>query len=594
VTSGARGARRSQRRTGSPRAASAPAGGRRLDPAGFLARHERRWVIALLLLHAGLALWGAARNSVTFDENFHLPSGVVAVTRRQFHVSAVNPPLVKALCALPALALGAVSPDPAVVATGNQALVGESFMRRNAGRYHRVFFGARMVVVALSLALGMLVWRFARRLYGPAAGVLALGFYAVAPEALAHAGLATLDVATGLGLVATVYAFWLFVRTGRWRWWGATALALGAFALTRFTAMLMFPILALLLVLVALRGHLHRPLRLTLGTVLLVPAVVAALNLGYLGRTSFLPLARATFHSERFQSLQRAAPGLQVPFPDEWLRGLDWQARESQGGTTPTYLLGRVHLGPVWYYFPLALLFKWPLGFLGALAARSIKWRLAARRHEDFLLVPGAVFLAGGMFLVQLNAGVRYMFPLLPLGCIWIGALAGARRRDPRPRRPGGRLAAALLALAALEAGACAPWYLAFFNWPSGGPGGGYRLVNDSNVDWGQGLIALRDEMRRRGIGSIHLAYHGTTDPAVYGIAYRPFLGGAPDSRSEWIAISSYYFVGLAQRMMTPQGRTGPLAIDFRALWKVPPVAAPAGCMYLYPAFRPPDSGGGP
>ena len=38
----------------------------------------------LLAAHVGLALWGAAANSVTFDENFHVPAGVVEVGRGDF------------------------------------------------------------------------------------------------------------------------------------------------------------------------------------------------------------------------------------------------------------------------------------------------------------------------------------------------------------------------------------------------------------------------------------------------------------------------------------------------------------------------------
>ena len=37
-------------------------------------------------------------------------------------------------------------------------------------------------------------------------------------------------------------------------------------------------------------------------------------------------------------------------------------------------------------------------------------------------------------------------------------------------------------------------------------------------------LIALRDEMRRLGIRRIHLAYHGTTDPARYGNFLLPIV----------------------------------------------------------------------
>jgi hypothetical protein len=107
--------------------------------------------------------------------------------------------------------------------------------------------------------------------------------------------------------------------------------------------------------------------------------------------------------------------------------------------------------------------------------------------------------------------------------------------------------------------------------------------VNDSNVDWGQGLIALREELARRGITRVHLAYHGTADPAVYGIDYLPYRGGVPGRESDWLAISSYYFVGLSQRMMLHEGRTEqPILLDFRPLWRQAPEAMPAGCMLLF------------
>ena len=132
------------------------------------------------------------------------------------------------------------------------------------------------------------------------------------------------------------------------------------------------------------------------------------------------------------------------------------------------------------------------------------------------------------------------------------------------------------------SASSAAPWFLSFYNAAAGGPGNGDRVVNDSNVDVGQGLIALREEMARLGIGRIHLAYHGTVDPAIYGIDYVPYLGGEPGTESDWIAISSYYFVGLSQRMMTPTGRTEFVEFRFESLWSRPPAARPARCMYLF------------
>ena len=585
----------SPRRANAPRAASSAArASARTTARLWRPHHEARWVAALIAVHLALTLWAASKNSVTFDENFHLPAGVVEVARRDFGVSPVNPPLVKAACGATALLAGARLPDPAAIATHDQWVVGESFMRRNAARYHRVFFAARMVVALLSCLLALVVWRFARRLYGPPGGMLALAFYAFSCEALAHAGLATLDVATGLAFTSALYAFWLFTRTCRWRHWLLLAAAVGFAALTRFTTVLLAPMFLALAALGTVTHRLKRPRQVWMGIGLLAITTLLALQAGYLGRTSWKPIGGWTFRSALFQSLQHRAPGLRLPLPDDFVAGLDVQAREGQGNT-PTFFLGRILTGRVWLYFPIALLAKWPLGFLGALAARLV---LAGRRrrrrwHEAFVLLPAAILLLAGVFVLQLNIGIRYLFTLVPLLCVWLGGFAGPSAKIGAAAWRGARrwaiAGAALASLQAAEVLAATPWYLSFFNRAVGGPGAGFWLVNDSNVDWGQGLIALRDELRRRGIRRVNLAYHGTTDPAVYGIDYIPFTGGDPSHESDWIAVSSYFYVGLWQRMTTQTGRSAvPIKIDFRALWGTPPVASPAGCMYLYRVERGP------
>jgi hypothetical protein len=561
--------------------------GRTPGRAAWLTARTERWIaVTLLAIHAALALWGAARNSLTFDERQHLAAGVMIVSRGELRISAVNPPLIKAWCALPVVAMGARPPSPEALADGEQYVVGESFMRENAGRYHRLLFAARVMTVILSLALGFLVWRYARRLYGALGGVLALGFYAFAPEALAHAGLVTMDLATGLAWLATVFAWHGFLRSGRWGWLGACAAALGFAFLTRFTAVLLVPVLVLVAILVVLGKRARRPKRIVPAFAILAVTTMLALAAGYLGRVSFEPIGQWGLESNAFRGLQRAMPGLRLPLPDTWVAGLDRQMVESQPGKTPAYFMGREQPQAPWTYFPIALLAKWPLGFIAAIGLRLFARRRQGRWvHDAVLLIPVVVLLLVGMFAANLAIGIRYLFPILPFLCVWLGGLAARV-----PSRPGARArpawitrAAMVLALVqAVEASAAAPWHLSFFNRVAQGLGPGYRIVNDSNVDWGQGLIALRDEMARRGIQRIHLAYHGTADPAIYGIDYIPYRGGTPGTESDWLAVSSYYFVGLSQRMMTQQGRTDFMRIDFRPLWSVVPAAQPAGCMFLF------------
>ena len=553
-------------------------------PRAFRSRvaHEHVWIAALILAHVLLATWGAVRQSVTFDENFHLPSGILTAARGEFRVSAVNPPLVKALAGAAALAAGARVPSAAALGAGEQGEVGIAFMRANADRYQRIFVAGRLVIVLLSALLALAVWRWARRLWGPRGALVALGFYAFAPEALAHAGVVTMDLPTALGFVWSLMSWQAFVTSGRWRAWSATALAVAFTFLVRFTAVFLPPLLLVLACAQLARKRVRAPRRVWLGYALLAVSTLVALQIGYLGHTTFDPLRAWQFDSHVFQSLRERLPDLRLPLPDSYVAGFDRQAVESQSGSTPSYLFRTVHRAAPLAYFPVALAAKWPLGFIAALALLAL---YAVQRRARLLralwpLTLVLLFLWIGMFVGRLGIGIRYVFPIVPALAVLLGALASQRSGDAAWWR---HAAVALVAVQAIEACAHAPWHLSFYNALAGGPERGQWIVNDSNIDWGQGLIALREELARRGIKRVHLAYHGTAEPSVYGIDYIPFRGGSPGPESDWIAISSYYFVGLSQRMMLREGRTErPIQLDFKPLWNRRPEAMPAGCMLLY------------
>jgi hypothetical protein len=86
------------------------------------------------------------------------------------------------------------------------------------------------------------------------------------------------------------------------------------------------------------------------------------------------------------------------------------------------------------------------------------------------------------------------------------------------------------------------PHYLAYFNEIAGGPGRGYKFLADSNIDWGQDLIGLKEYLSRNKIDKIYLGYFGRVDPRLYGINFdllpdKPVRG--------YCAISASYLAGL-------------------------------------------------
>jgi hypothetical protein len=71
--------------------------------------------------------------------------------------------------------------------------------------------------------------------------------------------------------------------------------------------------------------------------------------------------------------------------------------------------------------------------------------------------------------------------------------------------------------LNAADALRSAPDYLAYFN-IFVKPENAWRLLTDSNLDWGQGLIALRAYQQQHPQEPLYLAYFGPVAPRLYGI----------------------------------------------------------------------------
>jgi len=93
-----------------------------------------------------------------------------------------------------------------------------------------------------------------------------------------------------------------------------------------------------------------------------------------------------------------------------------------------------------------------------------------------------------------------------------------------------------MVVLLAAETIAARPHSIPFFNFLAGGAKGGIDLLADSNLDWGQGLPALRRWMAERNVPRVNLSYFGSADPAAYGISFVPLAGSfhmeSPGARS--------------------------------------------------------------
>jgi hypothetical protein len=120
----------------------------------------------------------------------------------------------------------------------------------------------------------------------------------------------------------------------------------------------------------------------------------------------------------------------------------------------------------------------------------------------------------------RFNLGERHVLPMYPFAILF----AAAAWEWLGQRRAMNVFFILLVILNAADALRFAPGYLSYFT-PFVRPAESYRLLTDSNLDWGQGLLALKDYQGKHPDERIGLSYFGSIDPQMYGIKSEFFAG---------------------------------------------------------------------
>lgn len=503
----------------------------------------------LLAWLAGALMDGALRNSVTVDEFAHLPAGLVYWRTGNFGVYRHNPPLLRLLAAAPLAAAGIEAPDAGP--RWNRWRVGKLFQQSVGERYHQVFIPARMVIIVLTLLTALLLFAATRRALGWEAGLVALALFCFNPVVLAHGALVTTDAGFGLAFFAACVAGVYFFRRPSWGRSLLLGVLLGLALLTKFTALLLLPILLLAAVTLPwLASRLHetdglgwldlawRQRWLRLAASLLVAILV--LDTGYLFQGVGQPIAAYPLSHPLLRALAVSPLGLlPCPLPVEYMLGFEDQYFEASGKFA-VYLLGHITTGGWWYYYPLGLLFKLPLMFhlllavlLGALLLRKLPLSLLL---IGSLAVP-AFSLVAFLLFTNIDIGVRYLLFLIPFACVAIAHLA--KQQLARNRKV---LLGVCLAVYAGGVILIHPHYIAYFSEVCGGSERGHQFLADSNLDWGQDLLRLRRFMQENNIPSVAISHFGLVDPKVYGIDCEPLT--KPDGPGT-VVISVNHLLGI-------------------------------------------------
>jgi len=86
----------------------------------------------------------------------------------------------------------------------------ERFWQANQPRFQTVTFWPRVMMIPITLALGALIFVFARKLFGDTAALIAVALYVLEPTVLAHGRIVHTDVPAALAYLLFFFTLYLY------------------------------------------------------------------------------------------------------------------------------------------------------------------------------------------------------------------------------------------------------------------------------------------------------------------------------------------------------------------------------------------------
>src|SRR5664280_2452951 len=204
-------------------------------------------LIATFLAQAFLA---SAIKSPVFDETGDIAAGLSYVQTGEIRANLQHPPLLKELAGAALWLAGVRLPDSPQVRRmladgGGERAVGAELIAANGP--DRTMFWARLPFLLLAAALGVLLYLWGRQLLGEVAAVAALFLFTLDPTILGHGYLATMDTGLAAFTMLFLFALWHYLELPDTRRLIACGLTLGLLLCTKFSAIFLLPVAAVLM-----------------------------------------------------------------------------------------------------------------------------------------------------------------------------------------------------------------------------------------------------------------------------------------------------------------------------------------------------------
>jgi len=360
---------------------------------------------------------------------------------------------------------------------------------------------ARLMTAIFSMIAGFVVFVWARKLYGFIPALFSLGLYTLDPNIIAHSQLTTTDVyVMGMILISSFW-LWKFAKSRKWQDGLTLSVMLGMAQLTKYTALALYPLFGAVLLVhdwhllktafqsEGLRAVLREGGRHLKYMLVMLSVGILIINIGFLFNRTFKSFTEYQFRSDQFRALQQKV-SIIVPTPYPYLEGLDWVVqRERSGAGGRIYLFGILQDKGFPGYYIVASLYKEPIATQLFMIAALVTYFLNKQKrqtfwqNEIFLLLPVLFFTIYFNFLYNTQIGIRYYLMAFPLLFVFTGGLIANWNGFHLIQKS---VFVSLVIYLIVSVLSYYPYYITYFNELVWDKTQTYKILADSNLDWGQ------------------------------------------------------------------------------------------------------------
>ncbi len=436
------------------------------------------------------AFTASERQSLIVDEPIFIASGYYHYVYDDLKIHKESPPLVSKVLAWPLLFLDLKFPesDNYNIQRSRQDGVALDFLALNFDRLSQIIFFSRLPVSLAGILLLLVVYYIGKKMFGATAALFSCTMLAVSPNLIAHAQFATSDLLCSLTFLISLYCFWESIQNNKTKWWLLTGIATGISIMIKFSNL-----------------------------VLCIIYLVIAL---------FLLFSKQTTGKIIFRGA--ALVFIITYFIIACNYNLDWTLSKFLIGLSRVYsnhvsgyffyLNGEFYQGGRWDYFLQLILYKSPIILIGSF----LFWPFIIFNHPNRKTFFLFIFIPTILILIitsqdEANIGLRRILMIYPLFYLSLAALYSYVESK--------KIKILFIILGLISAIDCLriyPNHLTYFNFMAGGPRAGPSLANDSNIDWGQGLIQLAEWQKMDSEReALYFSPPYFLNPQIYGINFK-------------------------------------------------------------------------